>query len=66
MEDGSLKLIEGSGDLFSNPKLGVGEDAIISQNGDDISKFSVNKRPSQADRNGVRTGGKTFNCLFLF
>lgn len=57
LDDGSLKLIEGSGDLFTNQKVVPADDGIITQNGDDISKFAVSKRPSQADRNGVRTGG---------
>lgn len=54
MDDESMKLIEGSGDLFANQKIGSGDDGTIIQNGDDISKFAVSKRPTQADRNGVR------------
>jgi len=58
MDDESMKLIEGSGDLFSNQKLGSGDDGVITQNGDDLSKFAVTKRPTQADRTGVRASGK--------
>lgn len=67
MEDGSLKLVEGSGDLFSQQKLGAGDDSIISQNGDDMSKFTVTKRPNPADRSGVRTGGNIyyFDAIFV-
>ena len=71
MEDGSLKLVEGSGDLFTHQKLGSAEDGIIAQNGDDMSQFSVTKRPNPADRSGVRTGGNLksfaiFLVLFLY